>query len=117
MEWRIARRGDAPADRPMPAVAGPRRFNALSRFCRNRGANPLPIMDELGLAEFQAASKVQMDDGVNFLQEMIAYRSIGDATQTVSDRTGVAAPDGHDGLLRHLLFLRRREGVAPAAGS
>jgi hypothetical protein len=58
-----------------------------------------------------------MDDGVNFLQEMIAYRSIGDATQTVSDRTGVPAPDGHDGLLRHLLFLRRREGVAPAAGS
>ena len=64
-----------------------------------------------GLAEFQASSKVQMDDGVNFLQEMIAYRSIGDATQTVIDRTGVAAPDGHDGLVRHLLFLRRREGV------
>jgi hypothetical protein len=67
-----------------------------------------------GLAEFQASSKVQMDDGVNFLQEMIAYRSIGDATQTVIDRTGVPAPDGHDGLLRHLLFLRRRENV-PAA--
>ena len=64
-----------------------------------------------GLAEFQAASKVQMDDGINFLQEMIAYRSIADATQTVSDRTGVPAPDGHDGLVRHLLFLRRREGV------
>ena len=45
-----------------------------------------------GLAEFQAASKVQMDDGINFLQEMIAYRSIADATQTVSDRTGVPAP-------------------------
>ncbi len=27
-----------------------------------------------GLAEFQAASKVQMDDGINFLQEMMAYR-------------------------------------------
>jgi hypothetical protein len=40
--------------------------------------------------------------------------SIGDATQTVSDRTGVPAPDGHDGLVRHLLFLRRREGVATA---
>lgn len=64
-----------------------------------------------GLAEFQAASKVQMDDGINFLQEMIAYRSVADATQTVSDETGLPAPDGHDGLVRHLLFLRRREGV------
>jgi hypothetical protein len=64
-----------------------------------------------GLAEFQAASKVQMDDGINFLQEMIAYRSIAEATQTVADRTGTAAPDGHDGLLRHLLFLRRRDGI------
>jgi hypothetical protein len=66
------------------------------------------------LAEFQAASKVQMDDGINFLQEMIAYRSVGDATQTASDRTGVPAPDGHDGLVRHLLFLRRRGGVGTA---
>ena len=66
------------------------------------------------LAEFQAASKVQMDDGINFLQEMIAYRSIADATRTASDRTGVPAPDGHDGLVRHLLFLRRREGVTAA---
>ena len=65
-----------------------------------------------GLAEFQAASKVQMDDGINFLREMIAYRSIADATETVADRTGLPAPDGHDGLLRHLLFLRRREDVA-----
>jgi len=48
------------------------------------------------------------------LQEMIAYRSIADATQTVSDRTGVPAPYGHDGLVRHLLFLRRREGVGTA---
>lgn len=67
-----------------------------------------------GLAEFQAASKVQMDDGINFLQEMIAYRSIAEATQTVSDRTGLPAPDGHDGLVRHLLFLRRREDVNAA---
>ena len=66
------------------------------------------------LAEFQAASKVQMDDGINFLQEMIAYRSIADATQTVSDRTGLPAPDGHDDLVRHLLFLRRRDGVGAA---
>jgi hypothetical protein len=67
-----------------------------------------------GLADFQAASKVQMDDGINFLQEMIAYRSIADATQTAADRTGLPAPDGHDRLLRHLLFLRRRDGVATA---
>ena len=68
-----------------------------------------------GLAEFQAASKVQMDDGINFLQEMIAYRSIADATATVSDQTEIKAPDGHDGLVRHLLFLRRREGVTTEA--
>lgn len=65
-----------------------------------------------GLTEFQASSKVQMDDGINFLQEMIAYRSIENATETVTDRTGLPAPDGHDGLLRHLLFLRRAEGVS-----
>ena len=64
-----------------------------------------------GLAEFQAASKVQMDDGINFLQELIGYSSIAESTATVSDRTGLPAPDGHDGLLRHLLFLRRHDGV------
>ena len=55
-----------------------------------------------GLADFQAAAKVQMDDGINFLQEMIAYRSVADATQTAADRTSPPAPDGHDRLLRHL---------------
>jgi hypothetical protein len=64
-----------------------------------------------GLAEFQAASKVQMDDGINFMQEIITYRSVADATQTVSDRTGLKVPDGRDGLLRHLLFLRRLDGI------
>ena len=64
-----------------------------------------------GLAEFQASAKVQMDDGINFLSEIITYQSIEDATETVADRTGVPAPDGHDGLLRHLLFLRRGDGV------
>jgi hypothetical protein len=66
---------------------------------------------EDGLAEFQGANKVQMDDGINFLQEIITYLSPGAATETVADRTGVPAPDGHDGLLRHLLFLRRGAGV------
>jgi hypothetical protein len=65
-----------------------------------------------GLAEFQAASKVQRDDGINFLQEMIAYRSIAEAARTVTDRSGLPTPDGHDGLVRHLLFLRRRDDIA-----
>lgn len=65
-----------------------------------------------GLAEFQAASKVQMDDGINFLQELIAYASIADHTQTVSDNTDLKAPDGHDNFVRHLLFLRRRVDVS-----
>jgi hypothetical protein len=64
-----------------------------------------------GLAEFQAASKVQMDDGINFLQELIAYASIAGNTATVSDNTETPAPDGHDSFVRHLLFLRRREDV------
>jgi hypothetical protein len=64
------------------------------------------------LAEFQAASTVQMDDGINFLSEIITYQSVGDATATVADRTGLPAPDGRDGLLRHLLFLRRADGVS-----
>jgi len=64
-----------------------------------------------GLAEFQTASKVQMDDGINFLQELIAYSSIADNTATVSDQTGTKAPDGHDSFVRHLLFLRRRDEI------
>src|ERR1700759_3733730 len=56
-----------------------------------------------------------MDDGINFLQEIITYLSPGDATETVADRTGVPAPDGHDGLLRHLLVLRRGAGVTAGA--
>ena len=76
-----------------------------------QGVPEAAFVTEDGLAEFQAANKVQMDDGINFLQEIITYLSLGNATETVVDRTGVPAPDGHDGLLRHLLFLRRSEGV------
>ena len=47
---------------------------------------------EDGLAEFQGANKVQMDDGINFLQEIITYLSLGNASETVVDRTGVPAP-------------------------
>ena len=64
------------------------------------------------LAQFQQFSDLQMADGINFLQEQIAYRSMGPNTVTVLDRTGDPAPDGHDGLLRHLVFLRRRDGVS-----
>jgi EthD domain len=64
-----------------------------------------------GLEAFQAASRVQMEDGINFLSEMIAYRSLGDHSSTAVDKLESGAPDGHDELLRHLLFLRRRPEV------
>jgi hypothetical protein len=64
---------------------------------------------------FQASSRLQMEDGINFLQEMIAYRSLSGNSATVVDKLGDAGPDGHDNLLRHLVFLRRRPGV-PVAG-
>lgn len=62
------------------------------------------------LAAFQAASHFQMVDGINFLSEMLAYPSLGAASATLADTTA-PAPDGTDGLLRHLLFLRRRPDV------
>ncbi len=65
--------------------------------------------DDLGA--FQAHSRVQMEDGINFLSEMLAYASLGPNTATVRDTTD-PAPDGHDGLVRHLLFLRRRPEVS-----
>jgi hypothetical protein len=40
-----------------------------------------------------------------------ARRQPPPATQTVSDQTELKATDGHDGLVRHLLFLCRREDV------
>lgn len=65
-----------------------------------------------GLAAFQAASGLQMDDGINFLAEQIAYASLEDNTRTEVDRTDEPAPDGHDTWVRHLLFLRRRPEVS-----
>lgn len=59
------------------------------------------------LGEFQAYSDLQMKDGINFLQEQIAYRSLGGNSMTVVDKVD-RAPDGNDGLLRHLVFLRKR---------
>lgn len=69
-----------------------------------------PTLDDLG--QFQAYSDLQMEDGINFLQEQIAYRSLGRHSVTVLDRIGDPAPDGSDGLLRHMIFLRKRAGVA-----
>jgi EthD domain len=65
-------------------------------------------MDDL--VAFQDASHHQMVDGINFLSEMLAYPSVGDHSETVVDVTD-PAPDGTDGLLRHLLFLRRRPEI------
>lgn len=65
-------------------------------------------MDDL--TAFQEASHFQMLDGINFLSEMLAYPSVGEHSTTVADSTE-PAPDGTDGLLRHMLFLRRRDDV------
>ena len=63
---------------------------------------------------FQTHAHVQMADGINFLGEVITYSSLGANSVTVVDKLGHAAPDGHDNLVRHLLFLRRRADT-PAA--
>jgi hypothetical protein len=57
------------------------------------------------LAAFQAASRVQMEDGINFLSQMIGYAGLGPNSATVRDTTD-PAPDGTDSLVRHLVFLR-----------
>ncbi len=65
-------------------------------------------MDDL--AVFQAVSGPQMADGVHFLSEMLAYPSLGANTATLLERSD-PAPDGTDGLARHLVFLRRSPAV------
>ncbi len=64
-----------------------------------------------GLAEFQAASRVQMEDGINFLSEMLGYASLGPNSATALDSLDLPAPRGDDTLLRHLVFLRSRPDV------
>jgi hypothetical protein len=71
-----------------------------------------PTMSDL--ERFQSYAHVQMVDGINFLGEVITYSSLGSNSATVVDKLGDPSPDGHDGLVRHLLFLRRRADV-PAA--
>lgn len=77
------------------------------------GVPEATFQDMAGLAAFQHASGLQMDDGLNFLAEQIAYRSVGANTATLVDHCE-PAPDGTDGAVRHLLFLRRRADVPVA---
>lgn len=67
-----------------------------------------PTVDDL--AAFQQASGLQMDDGINFLAEQLAYRSMDGNTATLVEQVD-PAPDGRDSLVRHLVFLRRRADV------
>jgi EthD domain len=68
-----------------------------------------PTMDDL--AVFQQHAGVQMEDGINFLADMLGYASIGSHSATVVDKLGNPAPDGSDDLVRHLVFLRIRDGI------
>lgn len=64
-----------------------------------------PTMDDL--QTFIKASRVQMEDGINFLSQEIGYAALGANSTTVRDVTD-PAPDGTDGHVRHLVFLRKR---------
>jgi hypothetical protein len=70
-----------------------------------------PTMEDL--AAFQGASRVQMEDGINFLSQMIGYAALSGNSATIRDTTD-PAPDGTDTLLRHLVFLRRRPEISVA---
>lgn len=65
------------------------------------------------LQEFIGASRVQMQDGINFLSQEIGYAGLGPNSVTVRDTTD-PAPDGTDTYVRHLVFLRKRPEVAVA---
>jgi hypothetical protein len=88
---------DGVSDRPAPADE----FHGVPEAT-------FPTMDDL--AAFQGASRVQMEDGINFLSEQLAYCSLGDASATLVERID-PAPDGSDPFCRHLVFLRRRDDV------
>jgi hypothetical protein len=61
-------------------------------------------MDDL--QTFIGASRVQMEDGINFLSQEIGYAALGPNSTTLRDATD-PAPDGTDSLVRHLVFLRK----------
>lgn len=60
------------------------------------------------LATFAEASKLQMDDGENFLASQVAYRSLGASSKNSVDKLDDPAPQGHETSVRHLVFLRGR---------
>ena len=64
-----------------------------------------PTMDDL--QAFVGASRVQMQDGINFLSQEIGYAGLGPNSATLRDATD-PAPDGTDSYVRHLVFLRKR---------
>jgi hypothetical protein len=66
-----------------------------------------PTMADLDA--FIGASRVQMEDGINFLAQQIGYAGLGANSTTVRDDTD-PAPDGTDTLVRHLVFLRKKPG-------
>jgi len=68
-----------------------------------------PTMDDL--QAFIKASRVQMEDGINFLSQEIGYAGLGANSATVRDATD-PAPDGTDTYVRHLVFLRKRPDVS-----
>jgi EthD domain len=65
------------------------------------------------LQTFIGASRVQMEDGINFLSQEIGYAGLGPNSATVRDTTD-PAPDGTDSHVRHLVFLRKRPEVSVA---
>jgi hypothetical protein len=65
-----------------------------------------PTMDDL--QAFVGASRVQMEDGINFLSQEIGYAALGRGSATLRDATD-PAPDGTDSYVRHLVFLRKRQ--------
>ncbi len=70
-----------------------------------------PTMDDL--QTFVGASRVQMQDGINFLSQEIGYAALGSNTATLRDATD-PAPDGSDSYVRHLVFLRKRPETSVA---
>ena len=56
-----------------------------------------------------------MADEPNLFEETISYRSLGDATRTLVDRLDNAQPEGDEGVLRLMVFLRRAETFGPDA--
>jgi hypothetical protein len=70
-----------------------------------------PTMDDL--QAFVGASRVQMEDGINFLSQEIGYAGLGPNSATLRDATD-PAPDGTDSYVRHLVFLRKRPETSVA---